>query len=44
MPQPILMDIMALERVIAMKLSKLVTADMHYKQVYQEIKKLIEAI
>ncbi len=44
LPQPILMDIMALERVIAMKLSKLVRADMHYKQVYQEIKKLIEAI
>lgn len=44
LPQSVLMDIMALERVIAMKLPKLVTADMHYKQVYQEIKKLIEAI
>lgn len=44
LPQPILMDIMALERVIAMRLSKLVTADTHYKQVYQEIKELIEAI
>lgn len=42
--QPALMDIMALERVIAMKLPKLITSDMHYKQVYQEIKKLIEAI
>lgn len=44
LPQPVLMDIMALERVIAMKLPKLVTKEMQYKQVYQEIKKLIEAI
>lgn len=44
LPQPVLMDIMALERVTAMKLSRLVTAGMPYKQVYQEIKKLIEAI
>lgn len=44
LPQHVLLDIMALERIIAMKLPKLVKADTPYKQVYQEIKKLIEAI
>ena len=44
LPQHLLLDIMALERIIAMKLPKLITSDMHYKQVYLEIKKLIEAI
>ena len=42
--QSTLLDIMALERVVAMKLPKLISADMPYKQAYQEIKKLIEAI
>lgn len=44
LPQPVLLDIIALERVIAMKLPKLVKEDMPYKEVYQEIKKLIASI
>ena len=35
---------MALERVIGMKLPKLIDINMEYKKVYQEIKKLIEVI
>lgn len=42
--QPTLLDIMALERIIAMKLPKLVHQNMDYKQIYQEIKNLIAAI
>jgi prophage antirepressor-like protein len=42
--QDTLMDIMALERIMAMKLPKLVNAQTPYKQVYQEIKKLISDI
>lgn len=42
--QDILMDIMALERVVAMKLPKLINKDTPYKQVYQEIKNLISSI
>ena len=39
-----LMDIMALERVITMKLPKLITDDMDYHDVYKQIKKLISII
>lgn len=42
--QDILMDIMALERVIAMKLPKLINEDMDYKQIYKIIKELINNI
>lgn len=42
--QDILMDIMALERVISMKLPKLIDANMHYKEVYKKIKELINQI
>ncbi len=42
--QSILMDIMALERVMSMKLPKLVTKDMPYKDIYKEIKNLIATI
>lgn len=39
-----LMDISALERVMSMKLPKLIDKDMNYKDIYKEIKKLIELI
>ena len=42
--QGILMDIMALERVMSMKLPKLIKKEMNYKDIYKEIKKLIEII
>ncbi|MGL5715037.1 MAG: BRO-N domain-containing protein [Paraclostridium sp.] len=42
--QGTLFDIQALERVISMKLPKLIDKDMHYKDAYKEIKKLIEII
>lgn len=42
--QGILMDIMALERVMSMKLPKLINKEMNYKEIYKEIKKLIEII
>ena len=38
------MDIMALERVMSMKLPKLIKKEMNYKDIYKEIKKLIEII
>ncbi len=44
MTQSILMDIMALERVMSMKLEKLISTDIPYKEVYKEIKKLIATI
>lgn len=42
--QEILMDIMAVERVVVMKLSKLITQEMHYREIYKKIKELIEDI
>lgn len=42
--QEVLSDIMALERVIAMKLPKLINADTPYKEVYKIIKQLINEI
>ncbi|SDO87686.1 BRO family protein [Clostridium gasigenes] len=42
--QKTLMDIMALERVMAMKLPKLIDKETNYKEAYKEIKKLIEII
>ncbi|HBG1534384.1 TPA: BRO family protein [Clostridioides difficile] len=39
-----LFDIQALERVITMKLDKLINEDMDYKDVYKKIKELIEII
>jgi len=42
--QNTLMDIMALERVMSMRLPKLITKEMPYKDVYKEIKKLIAII
>ena len=42
--QDILLDIMALERVMSMKLPKLIKKEMNYKDIYKEIKKLIEII
>lgn len=44
MNQGTLMDIMALERVMSMKLPKLVTKSMQYKDIYKEIKNLIASI
>lgn len=44
MNQSMLMDIQALERVISMKLPKLINKNTPYKEVYKEIKKLIEEI
>ena len=37
-------DIMAMERVMSMKLPKLINKEMNYKEIYKEIKKLIEII
>ena len=42
--QGVLMDIMALERIMSMKLPKLINNEMNYKEIYKEIKKLIEII
>lgn len=42
--QSTLMDIMALERVMSMKLPKLTNKEMPYKDIYKEIKKLISII
>lgn len=42
--QNTLIDIMALERVMSMKLPKLINKDMPYKDVYKEIKNLIAII
>ncbi|MCW0603562.1 BRO family protein, partial [Clostridioides difficile] len=39
-----LFDIQALERIISMKLPKLIDKDMNYKEVYKKIKELIEMI
>ncbi|WP_227483184.1 hypothetical protein [Clostridioides sp. ES-S-0001-03] len=39
-----LFDIQALERVITMKLDKLINEDMDYKDVYKKIKELIDLI
>ncbi|MCC0704904.1 Bro-N domain-containing protein [Clostridioides sp. ES-S-0049-02] len=39
-----LFDIQALERVISMKLPKLIDKDMNYKEIYRKIKELIEII
>ena len=39
-----LFDIQALERVISMKLSKLIDKNMNYKDVYKKIKELIMMI
>ncbi|MCC0629106.1 BRO family protein, partial [Clostridioides sp. ES-S-0171-01] len=39
-----LFDIQALERIISMKLPKLIDKDMDYKEVYKKIKELIEMI
>ena len=39
-----LMDIMALERVVSMKLPKLITEDIDYHEVYKKIKELISII
>ncbi|MBY1606332.1 BRO family protein, partial [Clostridioides difficile] len=39
-----LLDIQALERIISMKLPKLIDRDMNYKEVYKKIKELIEMI
>ena len=39
--QDILLDIMALERVMSMKLPKLINKEMNYKDIYKEIKKII---
>lgn len=42
--QSTLMDIMVLERVMSMKLPKLINKEMPYKDVYKEIKKLLSII
>ncbi|WP_143316854.1 BRO family protein [Clostridium sp. HBUAS56017] len=42
--QSTLLDIMAIERVMSMKLPKLINKEMPYKDVYKEIKKLISII
>lgn len=42
--QDLLMDIMALERIISMKISNLITEETPYKEVYKKIKELINNI